>query len=149
MTRFKPIKSIDVYDWSDRPKDFDTHYDQDAHEAVERLLLGHTVAKVAKDHLLLGDGTLLKLVGNDGGCACSAGCYDLTALNGVENIITSVEFEDEPDLTGQRRPKGGTYRIFVFAGDQRINLATFEGSDGNGYYGTGYHVLVRLPEPTS
>jgi len=99
------------------------------------------VSKVADDHLLLDNGTLLKLVGNDGGCACSAGCYDLTALNGVENIITAVEFEDDPADDGH---DGDGYRIFVFAGDQRINLATFEGSDGNGYYGTGYHVMVRL-----
>ena len=138
---FVPIKAVSDYD---SHRDFDTHYDQDAHGAVALLLLGHAVSKVAADHLLLDDGTLLRLVGNDGGCACSAGCYDLTALNGVENIITAVEFEDEPDDDGLSYDSG-VYRIFVFAGNERINLATFEGSDGNGYYGTGYHVMVRLP----
>ena len=140
---FIPIKASSEYD---RRRDFDAHHDEGDHIAIEKLLLGHTVAKVADDHLLLGDGTLLRLVGNDGGCACNAGCYDLTALNGVENLITSVEFEDAPDDEGESYDGiGGAYRIFVFAGDQRINLATFEGSDGNGYYGTGYHVMVRLP----
>jgi hypothetical protein len=143
MTKFRPIKASDGDVWHDYKKDFDAHYDQDAHGALALLLLGHAVSKVAVDHLLLDDGTLLKIVGHEGGCSCNAGCYDLTALNGVENIITSVEFEDDPDEGWG--DGGGTYRIFVFAGDQRINLATFEGSDGNGYYGTGYRVLVRLP----
>jgi len=138
-TGFVPIEADD--EWGRSNRDFDAHYDENAHESIEALLLGHAVSKVADDHLLLDNGTLLKLVGNDGGCACSAGCYDLTALNGVENIITAVEFEDDPADDGH---DGDGYRIFVFAGDQRINLATFEGSDGNGYYGTGYHVMVRL-----
>jgi len=137
--KFTPIKSNNEYD---RRADFDTAYSENSHWEIEKLLLGHAVAKVAADHLLLGDGTLLKLVGNDGGCACNAGCYDLTALNGVENIITSVEFDDDPSEDGY---DGTGYRIFVFAGEQRINLATFEGSDGNGYYGTGYHIMVRFP----
>jgi hypothetical protein len=143
---FTPIKANSDYSSS---RDFDTHYDQEAHGGVEALLLGHAVAKVADDHLLLDDGTLLKLVGNDGGCACSAGCYDLTALNGVENIITAVEFEDDPGGDGWNDDYAGAYRIFVFSGNERINLATFEGSDGNGYYGTGYHVMVRLPGVSS
>jgi len=146
--KFTPIKAVDDYS---HHKDFDNHYDEDSHEALKALLLGHAVSKVADDHLLLDDGTLLRLVGNDGGCACNAGCYDLTALNGVENIITAVEFEDEPGGDGDWNDYGanGAYRIFVFAGNERINLATFEGSDGNGYYGTGYHVMVRLPGVSS
>ena len=150
---FVPIKADSEYSDKDfdthYDEDFDTHYDEDDHDALKALLLGHSVSKVADDHLLLDDGTLLKLVGNDGGCACNAGCYDLTALNGVENIITAVEFEDEPDGDWNDAGNDGAYRIFVFAGDERINLATFEGSDGNGYYGTGYHVLVRLPGVTT
>lgn len=144
MSTFVPIKASDEYGTYGTGRDFDSHYSETSQWEIEKLLLGHAVSKVAADHLLLDDGTLLKLVGNDGGCSCSAGCYDLTALNGVENIITSVEFEDDPDDDGYEAG-GGTYKIFVFAGDERINLATFEGSDGNGYYGTGYHVMVRLP----
>ena len=140
-TKFVPIKAFSEYD---HRADFDTAYNENSHWEIEKLLLGHAVAKVAADHLLLDDGTLVRLVGNDGGCACSAGCYDLTTLNGVENIITSVEFEDSPD-DDYLDLGDGTYKIFVFAGEQRINLATFEGSDGNGYYGTGYHIMVRFP----
>jgi len=140
--KFVPIKSDSQYSG----RDFDIAYNEDSHWEIEKLLLGHAVVKVSADHLLLDDGTLLRLVGNDGGCSCSAGDYDLTSLNGVENVITSVEFEDEPAGDGDPNyGEDGAYRIFVFAGNERINLATFEGSDGNGYYGTGYHIMVRFP----
>ena len=61
----------------------------------------------------------------------------------MDNIITNVEFYNDPasDYTGG----DGNYSIFVFADNKKINLATFEGSDGNGYYGTGYYVTVRKP----
>jgi hypothetical protein len=36
----------------------------------------------------------------------------------------------------------GTYRIFVFADAVEINVAEFVGSDGNGYYGTGFTLTV-------
>lgn len=111
--------------------------------AIERLLVGRKIAKVSVDTLELDDGRRLRFVGNDGGCSCSAGCYDLTELNDVDNIITAVEFVDDPDrddLEGE-----GVYRIFVFADNQKVNLATFEGSDGNGYYGTGYSIEVTVP----
>lgn len=116
--------------------------DQD-HEAVTNLLLGRKVVKVDDKTLSLDNGTTLTLEGNDGGCACSAGCYDLVELNGVDNVITRVEFFDDPagdDYEGGE----GVYQIFVFADNEKINLARFEGSDGNGYYGTGYSITVAV-----
>lgn len=110
------------------------------HDAVTELLVGRRVTKVSDDTLLLDDGTMLKLAGNDGGCSCGAGDYELTELNGVDNVITNVEFADSPDSYGTEGD--GTYRIFVYADNTKINLATFEGSDGNGYYGTGYSITV-------
>lgn len=116
-----------------------TFYETD-HAEVEALLLGRKVTKVSDDTLVLDDGTSLKFEGNDGGCVCSAGDYDLTELNGVDNVITNVEFVDDPD--SEDRPSNGVYKIFVFADNKKINLAIFEGSDGNGYYGTGYSIQV-------
>ncbi len=107
---------------------------------IESLLVGHKLVKVEADTLILDDGRLLKFAGNDGGCACNAGCYDLTELNGVDNIITNVEFVDSP--SGDDEAGEGHYKIFVFADNRQINLATFEGTDGNGYYGTGYSITV-------
>lgn len=110
-------------------------------QGLRDLLIGKSVRKVGHDTLELSDGTFLRLGGNVGGCSCGAGDYDLTELNGVENIITNVAVEAAPggDYEGEYE---GHYRIFVFADNQKINLATFEGSDGNGYYGTGFWVKV-------
>jgi hypothetical protein len=129
--------------WASHATDLDEIGEGDTIKFSE-LLVGHKVTKVADDHLQLDDGTLLKFVGNDGGCSCGSGDYELTELNGVDNIITAVELVNSPD--GDDRAGDGTYRIFVFADNQRINLATFEGTDGNGWYGTGYSVLIRRPQ---
>jgi hypothetical protein len=91
-------------------------------------------------YLTLDDGVVLKVWGNDGGCACSSGCYPLTELNECDNIITNVEVEDSP--MGDYHVGDGYYRIFVFADNRRINVASFDGSDGNGYYGTGWWLAV-------
>lgn len=120
-------------------------YDETAKAEIEQLLIGRKVTKVADDTLLLDDGRKLRFVGNDGGCACPSGCYDLTELNGVDNVITKVEFVDDPD-ENEYRPESGSYRIFVFADNRKVNLAAFEGTDGNGYYGTGYQIHVLVPE---
>lgn len=106
-------------------------------------------------YLTLSDDTRLILWGNDGGCSCGAGDYPLTTLNGCDNIITNVEIVEEPDgdftvcptcgkdyCRDHDQPERGFYRIFVYAGDDRINLASFEGTDGNGYYGTGWSLMV-------
>jgi hypothetical protein len=136
------ITANDSYDWKGES------YSEVDPAAIERLLTGHRVTKVADDHLLLDDGTLLKLIGNDGGCGCDAGCYPLTELNGVDNVITRVEVDARPSGDDYPNDAEGAYRIFVYADNERVNLATFTGSDGNGYYGTGFEILVRRPAVT-
>lgn len=95
--------------------------------------------------LELDDGTKLYLKGNEGGCACSAGDYPLKRVAATENIITSARVLCDPEEdygdTGE-----GVYRIFVFAGADEINVASFEGSDGNGCYGTGFALTVVRPD---
>lgn len=117
--------------------------DHESHEEITALLIGQVVIKVDDHTLRLGNGTVLELPDTDGGCSCSAGCYDLTELNGVENVITRVEFSNDP--TGDDGVGGGLYQIFVYADNVKVNLATWSGSDGNGYYGTGYEILVKSP----
>lgn len=115
-------------------------YNQESKDEIETLLVGHRVVKVSDDVLELDDGRRLKFVGNDG-CVCGSGCYDLTELNGVDNIITNVEFVDVPG-GDYYDTSGGRYEIFVFADNRKVNLATFGGTNGNGYYGTGYKIHV-------
>lgn len=112
---------------------------------IERLLIGHKVTKVAENRLTLDDGTMLMFKGNIGGCSCGSGDYDLTVLNGVDNIITNVQLVDDPCGDDYPKDAKGLYQIFVYASNEIINLATFEGSDGNGYYGTGYSILIERP----
>lgn len=115
-------------------------------EEIEKLLMGRTVTVVDRDNhvIQLDNGIQLILPDTDGGCGCSAGCYDLAVLNDIPNIITKVEFVNDP--AGDDYPQGkGRYEIYVFTGESRINLASWEGSDGNGYYGTGYTIIVGDP----
>jgi len=122
-------------------------YNQEQEGEIRALFLGHKVEKVTDDHLLLDNGTVVKVVPNEGGCACSAGDYSLKALNGCDNIITRVEFETTAVTVDDGWGESDqAYRIFVVAEDKRINLVDIEGSDGNGYYGTGYELLVRIGE---
>lgn len=96
----------------------------------------------AEGMLTLDDGTKLYLTGNKGGCSCSAGDYELTDLATVDNVITSARIESNPDDDWDNEGAGGVYKIFVIADATEINVATFEGSDGNGYYGSGFQLYV-------
>jgi hypothetical protein len=99
-------------------------------------------------YITLDDGTVIGLAGNTGGCICGAGDYDLTVLNTVDNAITNVIVEEKPtgDYNYNDDYADGTYRIFVVAEDHNQHLvAEFKGSDGNGYYGTGWWLTVVSP----
>lgn len=99
----------------------------------------------AEGQLVLDDGTILLVGGNDGCGGCPSGEYWLTDLNTADNAITNVVVEEE--FTG-KYDDDGFYRIFVIAEDQNRHLvAAFEGSDGNGYYGSGYWISV-VPSPS-
>lgn len=118
--------------------------DGDFEAKVKELLLFHKVVKAevidAQSGILtLDNGTQLYLEGNSGG-AGSDGWYYLEALNQCDNVITNVECE----LDGE--DGCGTYHIYVYAGELKVNLAEYEGGD-NGYYGTGYSLYVSLAKP--
>lgn len=133
-------------------------YTQDQPDEIAALLVGRRIVRAEKgsfDHpdrrvwgglaegrLTLDDGTELYLTGNDGGCSCSAGCYPLEKVAAADNVITSARVEASPSGDDYGNSGDGTYRIFVFAENQEINVAEFVGSDGNGYYGTGFSLTV-------
>ena len=154
-TGFRPIRGTSYYGNTEPGVE---SLDENDVEAIENLLMGRKVTKVDESHLHLDNGTVLKMVGHEGGCICGAGDYSVTELNGTDNVITKVEFDYHPD--GDDRPYGqkpdaaycehkpqedeygGHYRIWVYA-EHKINLMEVTGTDGNGYYGTGYGILVR------
>lgn len=95
--------------------------------------------------LVLDNGVKVYILPNQGGCACSAGDYELTALATADNIITDVRLTVEGD-PGDYNDSALSYRIYVVADATVINLVRIDGDDGNGYYGTGYELFVEVPD---
>ena len=109
---------------------------------IEELLLGHKVTVDDYDNLVLDDGVVLKIYPNVGCYGCESGNYYLEHISSVNNAITNVEFveEFEDDCYYEH------YRIFVIADGVTTELLDVYGTDGNGYYGTGYTIDVYLPD---
>ena len=118
------------------------HFDE---EGIRNLLLGRRVEKIADDHMRLDNGIIVKVVPNEG-CCCGAGDYHLDDLNDVDNVITAVKTVEELDAVDGYGEGPRTYAVFVVAADKHLNLFTVKGDDGNGYYGTGYRLLIRDPD---
>lgn len=114
----------------------------DGEETIKEILVGHSIEKVDNNTLKLDNGVILQFYGNEG-CSCGAGDYDITELNECKNIITDVEFQDQllPDDIWEEKH---SYKIYVYAENKKIKLLQCDGDDGNGYYGTGYHIEVKL-----
>lgn len=146
----KPDYNLPILDlWRGKSDEDVSFLGHEETSAIRELLIGKTVIKVNNNHLVLSDGTILRLEGNIGGCSCSAGDYHLIELNDCPvNAIMNVEF-DQVNICDEYGDGPTTYRIFVLAQDRRIKLAEFEGDDGNGYYGTGYWITVKKPDSTS
>lgn len=143
--------------------DTTTSYTENDQDAIAALFVGRRIVEAEKGafdypgratwdtqpdgRLVLDDGTVLYLTGHEGGCSCGAGDYPLAKVAAVDNVITSARVECAPDGEDgdwDREPEGA-YRIFVIADATEINVAEFTGSDGNGYYGTGFSLTVIRP----
>ena len=133
------MKSFGILNMIDKLAGKGYLYIPDDELMVKKLLVGHSVKKVDEDILQLDNGVKLRFIGNYG-CCCGAGEYDITELNECENIITNVEFETE----GIGEYEGMSYKLFVYSENKKIKLLQCDGNDGNGYYGTGYHIDVIL-----
>ena len=115
------------------------HYEE---QAIKKLLLYRKVVKATDDTLYLDNGTELLIEGNEGCGGCGAGWYSVTELNTCDNVITNVEFDEE----SLDQDDEYSYKIFVYAENEKIKLVQVDGDDGNGYYGTGYTIRVKVKE---
>ena len=113
-------------------------------EEITKLLFGRKVEVISETELQLDNGLILEIVGNIGCGGCSSGNYELQELNGCDNAITNVEFVCD-DNTNDKYDET-SYKIFVLAADKRIKLLQVDGDDGNGWYGTGYSIIVKIKE---
>lgn len=109
---------------------------------IEELLLGHKVTVDDYDNLVLDNGVVLQINPNIGCYGCESGNYYLQHISSVNNAITNVEFveEFEDDCYYEH------YKIFVIADGMTTELLDVYGTDGNGYYGTGYTIDVYIPD---
>lgn len=109
---------------------------------IEELLLGHKVTVDDYDNLVLDNGIMLQINPNIGCGGCESGNYYLEHISSVNNAITNVEFveEFEDDCYYEH------YKIFVIADGMTTELLDVYGTDGNGYYGTGYTIDVYIPD---
>lgn len=85
---------------------------------------------------------MLQINPNIGCGGCESGNYYLQHISSVNNAITNVEFveEFEDDCYYEH------YKIFVIADGMTTELLDVYGTDGNGYYGTGYTIDVYIPD---
>lgn len=97
-----------------------------------------------RGYLTLDNGVVLEVVGNEGCGGCSNGWYYVSEVATCDNLILGVEFEEELN-SEDRWEESYIYRIFVLTANEKIKVVQVDGSDGNGYYGTGYHVNVKVP----
>ena len=122
-----------------------TLYECDEKE-IEELLLGHKiVADENNDALILDNGVVLQINPNIGCYGCESGNYYLQHIASVNNAITNVEFVNDYDDSDDEEYYQH-YRIFVIADGVTTELLDVYGTDGNGYYGTGYKIDVYIPD---
>lgn len=115
------------------------YYDEE--KEITELLLYRKIVKVENDTLYLDNGVELEVIPNEGCGGCNSGWYDISEINGCDNVITNVEFDCE-DGVGEYENET-SYKIFVYAEDQKIKILQVDGTDGNGYYGTGYSIVAK------
>lgn len=118
---------------------------------IKELLIGHKiVADENNDSLILDNGVVLQINPNIGCYGCESGNYYLEHIASVNNAITNVEFvnyyEDNDDDYYNEYDDYQHYKIFVIADGMTTELLDVYGTDGNGYYGTGYTIDVYIPD---
>lgn len=118
---------------------------------IKELLLGHKiVADENNDSLILDNGVVLQINPNIGSYGCESGNYYLEYIASVNNAITNVEFvnyyEVNDDDYYDEEDDYQHYKIFVIADGMTTELLDVYGTDGNGYYGTGYNIDVYIPD---
>lgn len=119
-----------------------TEYDYCDEREITKLLLYRKIVRVEGDTLVLDNGVQLEVIPNEGCGGCSNGWYYLTELNKCDNAITKVEFCTDDDFEDDGY-NDTSYKIFVYAENEKTKILQVDGSDGNGWYGSGYSIRVR------
>ena len=112
-------------------------------QKIKDLLIGRRVVSVGVETMTLDNGTRVIIMPNEGCGGCNSGNYWVEHLERVNNAITDVEVDcDYVD----KEEYDTVYRIYVYANGMQHELLRVVGTDGNGYYGTGYELRVQIEE---
>ena len=112
-------------------------------QKIKDLLIGRRVVSVGVETMTLDNGTRVIIMPNEGCGGCNSGNYWVEHLERVNNAITDVEVDcDYVD----KEEYDTVYRIYVYANGMQHELLRVVGTDGSGYYGTGYELRVQIEE---
>lgn len=114
-----------------------------------KLLRGRYVTSIDDGTITLDDGTELYIHGNDGCGGCESGWYWLENVykqgSRRARIMSAYVDYDEDD---KEPPSVYTIFVMVDGNPTQLPLATVRGTDGNGYYGTGFTLTTTVkPRP--
>lgn len=114
---------------------------------IKKLLEGRRIirADVTDYTLVLDNGTRIRVDPNEGCPGCSSGNYDITIFDECESVITSVRTAVEEHREDESWDFLTRYQIWVLVADREFPILEVSGTDGNGYYGTGYRLYVTVP----
>ena len=116
--------------------------DQDDEKDIAKLLIGRRVVAVDGCDMTLDNGLILTVIPNSG-CCCGSGEYDIDYLNTVNNAITDVSVDEDRDENDYDRT---IYTVYVIANGIKTPLIGVSGTDGNGYYGTGFKIECKVSD---
>lgn len=126
-------------------------------DSLKSLVVGHRIVKADKGvrgdwvpdsydgglpaiRYELDNGAAFVASDTDGGCACSNGCFEITASETLpESVITDVEQIEESDSEWS---ESANIRLFVYSAGIKTELFHSYGGD-NGYYGWGHNIYVE------
>lgn len=115
-----------------------------------QILRGRYVTRIDGSTITLDNGTELHIQGNEGCGGCGNGWYWLEQVykqgSRRARIMSAYVAYDEEDKD-EEGPSVYTIFVMVDGNPTQLPLATVRGSDGNGYYGTGFTITATIKTP--
>lgn len=114
-------------------------------DLLKEKLVGHRIAEITDEKIVLDDGTVLSISPNEGCGGCSSGWAEFevnfTKSINKEAAVMNVKYEDS-STNKEKNYADDEFKIFIYlVNDELIEIDGCEGY-GNGCYGSGFWVTV-------